>query len=178
MKRLLAAMLCIGSSMAGANEFFAMDNGLRDVKTIAGKADLLKELGYDGVTWRSGRTAEAVRDFASRGIKMHAFKLKLPVSGEVEEAPLPLADLKGALIKLNSAFIIRILASLLSQTNLRLSPMKLRIFICGLQGHDGTQQNSSDKHSHSHLGKMVQVASSPLPQCTQRLAPGRMISPQ
>ena len=94
MKRLLAAMLCMGSSMAGANEFFAMDNGLRDVKTIAGKADLIKELGYDGVTWRSGKTAEAMRDFTSRGIKMHAFKLKLPVSKEIKEASLPLEDLQ------------------------------------------------------------------------------------
>jgi len=33
---------------APANEFFAMDNALGDVKTLAGKAALLKELGYKG----------------------------------------------------------------------------------------------------------------------------------
>ena len=32
---------------AAENEFFTMDNGLRDVKTITGKAALLEELGYD-----------------------------------------------------------------------------------------------------------------------------------
>ena len=44
---------------AATNEFFAMDNGLRDVESIADKAALLSELGYDGVTWRPGTTARA-----------------------------------------------------------------------------------------------------------------------
>ncbi len=101
-KPILAASLMLGavaflppSPLAAKNEFFAMDNGLRDVKTIAGKAELLKELGYDGVTWRPGNTAEAVREMSARGVKVHALMMNLPVSKREPAAPLPLADIEA-----------------------------------------------------------------------------------
>lgn len=99
MKNLLPSLLLLCSwlsSMTAAEiDFFAMDNGLHDVKSIAGKADLLKELGYDGVTWRPGHTAEAVREMTSRGLRIHALKIRLPVSKDEEPPRFPLADLKA-----------------------------------------------------------------------------------
>lgn len=82
-------------AMVSANEFFAMDNALSDVKTLAGKAALLKELGYDGVTWRPGNTAEALAEMSAKGIRMHALMMNLAVSKEEVPAPLPLADIQA-----------------------------------------------------------------------------------
>jgi len=72
-----AAGLAPQSCCAADNEFYAMDNGIRDVKSIADKAALLRELGYDGVTWRPGTTAEAVKQMTARGVKMHALMMNL-----------------------------------------------------------------------------------------------------
>jgi len=80
---------------AAENEFFTMDNGLRDVKTITGKAALLEELGYDGVTWRPGNTAEAVKEMSARGIKMHGWMMSLPVVKKEKAAPLPVGEIEA-----------------------------------------------------------------------------------
>ena len=80
---------------APANEFFAMDNALGDVKTLTGKAALLKELGYDGVTWRPGNTAEAMAEMSAKGIRMHALMINLAVSKDELPAELPLADIQA-----------------------------------------------------------------------------------
>ncbi|MFT5905164.1 MAG: sugar phosphate isomerase/epimerase [Cryomorphaceae bacterium] len=93
---LLSLMLILTTPTAAAkNKFFSMDNSLRDVKTIAAKAALLKELGYDGVTWRPRNTAEAVKEMSAKGINLHAFMMKLPVTKEERAAPIPLADLEA-----------------------------------------------------------------------------------
>ena len=80
---------------AAENEFFTMDNGLADVKTIAGKAALLEELGYDGVTWRPGKTAEAVKEMSAKDIKMHGWMLSLPVVKKEKAVPLPVGEIEA-----------------------------------------------------------------------------------
>jgi sugar phosphate isomerase/epimerase len=95
----LAVLFSVVAANPGAaaleNEFFTMDNGLRDVKSIAGKAALLEELGYDGVTWRPGNTAEAVKEMTARGVKMHALMMNLPVTKGESSAVLPLKDIEA-----------------------------------------------------------------------------------
>jgi len=81
--------------LAADNEFYAMDNGIRDVKSIADKAALLSELGYDGVTWRPGKTAEAVKEMAARGVKMHAFKIHVDVSKKENATGIPAQELEA-----------------------------------------------------------------------------------
>jgi sugar phosphate isomerase/epimerase len=93
-QRLLVSFLLACSSLAAASEFFAMDNGLRDVKSIAGKANLLKELGYDGVTWRRGNTAKAVKEMSAKNLKVCAFMMNVPVV-KGKEAKFPLDDIKA-----------------------------------------------------------------------------------
>jgi len=97
---LVVAALGIGACLpryasAATNEFFAMDNALRDVKSIADKAALLSELGYDGVTWRPGNTAEALKEMSARGVTMHAFKIHVDVSKEENTTAIPVQDLKA-----------------------------------------------------------------------------------
>ena len=50
--------------------FVAMDNGLSRVKDLNAKAALLKELGYAGIGWRPGRTAEMLKALDAQGLKM------------------------------------------------------------------------------------------------------------
>ena len=88
---LLIALRCL----ALGNEFFAMDNGLGDVKSLADKAALLKELDYGGVTWRPGNTDEAVREMSAKGVKVHALMMNLPVSKKEPPEPLPLKDIEA-----------------------------------------------------------------------------------
>ena len=83
------------TAFAAENEFFAMDNGLLDVKSIADKAALLSSLGYDGVTWRPGNTAEAVKEMTSRGVKMHALMMSLAVAKAEKATELPLTDIEA-----------------------------------------------------------------------------------
>jgi sugar phosphate isomerase/epimerase len=93
-KLTLLSFLLLSRPAAG-NEFFAMDNALGDVNTLDGKAGLLSELGYDGVTWRPGNTAEAVRAMSAKSIRMHALMMNLAVSKEEQTALLPLADIQA-----------------------------------------------------------------------------------
>lgn len=91
---LLLAVLSLAHH-AAANEFFAMDNGLLDLKTLEDKAALLDELGYEGVTWRPGNTAKAVRAMTGRGIKMHAFMMTLAVAKRDKAATLPIKEIEA-----------------------------------------------------------------------------------
>jgi len=50
--------------------FVAMDNGLTRTKDLLAKAALLKELGYAGIGWRPGRTAEMLKALDAQGLKM------------------------------------------------------------------------------------------------------------
>ncbi len=90
-----AAVLVPRLSLAAENEFYAMDNGIRDVKSIADKAALLNELGYDGVTWRPGTTAEALKEMTDQGVKMHALMMKLEVAKKEAAPALPLKDIEA-----------------------------------------------------------------------------------
>jgi len=94
----LGLFACMGSTFGAEKaeiEFFAMDNGLRDVKKVSDKMKLLSELGYDGVTWRPGNTAEAVKEATSNGIAMHALMMHLSVSKKEKASVLPLKDIEA-----------------------------------------------------------------------------------
>ena len=95
LKTTLLLLSLLSLSLAADNEFFAMDNGLRDVKTIAGKAELLNDLGYNGVTWRPGNTAEAVEEMSAKDVKVHALMMNLPVSKKEQAPALPIADIEA-----------------------------------------------------------------------------------
>ena len=82
-------------SLAAENEFFTMDNGILDVKLISDKAALLGSLGYDGITWRPGKTAEAVKEMTAQGVKMHAFMFNLEVSKDEKANEFPLKDIQA-----------------------------------------------------------------------------------
>jgi sugar phosphate isomerase/epimerase len=60
--------------------FVAMDNGLTRTKDLNAKAALLKELGYAGIGWRPGRTAEMLKALDAHGLKM--FSTYVSVSSE------------------------------------------------------------------------------------------------
>jgi sugar phosphate isomerase/epimerase len=85
---LISLMLCV-VNVCGANElknkdlrtasgehrtkrqFFAFDNGMNQIKTLADKAALLKELGYDGVGWRTGaRAGDMIDALDKHGLRM------------------------------------------------------------------------------------------------------------
>lgn len=82
-------------SCAAENEFFAMDNGILDVKSLSDKAALLSSLGYDGVTWRPGNTTEAVKEMTAKGVKVTALMMSLAVSKTKDATALPLKDIEA-----------------------------------------------------------------------------------
>ncbi|MCX7886896.1 MAG: sugar phosphate isomerase/epimerase [Verrucomicrobiae bacterium] len=70
-----ALLLCAVSAVAAPNPFFVFDNGLRgeNLTTIEAKLDLVKEIGFDGLSWRTDEPARvrAVLDGAKqRGLKL------------------------------------------------------------------------------------------------------------
>ncbi|MBN1664040.1 MAG: sugar phosphate isomerase/epimerase [Deltaproteobacteria bacterium] len=78
---LILSIAVIGASsqyVSGANEaakpreFFAFDNGLQQIKSFDEKANLLKELGYDGIAWRGGAEAgKMIEALNSYGLRMY-----------------------------------------------------------------------------------------------------------
>ncbi len=93
---LLGTVACLPPlAFAAENDFFAMDNGIRDVKKLSDKAELLSTLGYDGITWRPGGTAEALRAMTARGVKIHAFKISLDVSRKEKATAFPVQELEA-----------------------------------------------------------------------------------
>lgn len=62
----------IGALQVCANNFFAMDTGLRDVpaRTPAEQARMLKELGYAGVGWSPAKIPEMLAVCDAEGLKM------------------------------------------------------------------------------------------------------------
>jgi sugar phosphate isomerase/epimerase len=69
----LAVPLCALRSQAAQKplrDFFAMDNGLKKTRSLDDKAKLLKELGYAGIGWRPGRTAEMLAALDRHGLRM------------------------------------------------------------------------------------------------------------
>ena len=52
-------------------DFFAFDNGMRQIKDFEAKAALLKELGYAGAGWRTGANAgKMIEALDKQGLKM------------------------------------------------------------------------------------------------------------
>lgn len=69
------AFACAGTASAAdapkePRPFVAMDNALGSVTSFEEKAKLLKELGYAGIGWRPGHTAEMLKALDAEGLKM------------------------------------------------------------------------------------------------------------
>jgi len=79
--RAAAAAVCAASLTYADNvpALFAFDNGLTHTSGFEGKAALLKELGYDGIGWRPGRTAEMLKVLDKHGLKMGTIYVNRPV---------------------------------------------------------------------------------------------------
>lgn len=71
----------------GARELHAFDNGLRDVAKLEDKAALLARLGYAGIGWRSGQTAEMLAALDRHGLKMAASYVTL--DADMDSCPVP-----------------------------------------------------------------------------------------
>lgn len=84
----LLAMV-VPCSVAAERPLFAFDNGLTDVAGLDGKAALLKELGYSGIGWRPGRTAEMLAALDKHGLQMVATYVVL--NATPDGCPLPAA---------------------------------------------------------------------------------------
>jgi sugar phosphate isomerase/epimerase len=77
MKALIAGTLLVLASAACAapNPFFVFDNGLRDekLKTIDAQLDLVKSIGFDGLSWRTDapdRVKQVLEGSRQRGLKL------------------------------------------------------------------------------------------------------------
>jgi sugar phosphate isomerase/epimerase len=67
---------------AAANPFFVFDNGLHadDLKTIDAQLDLVKELGFDGLSWRTDsleRVKQVLDGVKARGLKLFVIYINL-----------------------------------------------------------------------------------------------------
>jgi sugar phosphate isomerase/epimerase len=67
---LLHAFALLAARAAPPRLFYAFDNGLVAVPTLEEKAALLKNLGYDGIGWRPGKSAEMLALLDRLGLKM------------------------------------------------------------------------------------------------------------
>lgn len=73
---LLAAFLALaGPACAAPNPFFVFDNGLRGegLTTIAAQLDLARDVGFDGISWRTdapARVREVLEGAPRRGLKL------------------------------------------------------------------------------------------------------------
>jgi len=69
-----------------AREIAPFDNGLTDVESLQGKAELLKKLGYRGMTWRpykegqTGATADILKALDEENLKLYATYVVLRAS--------------------------------------------------------------------------------------------------
>jgi sugar phosphate isomerase/epimerase len=78
--------LLLADTLSG-REFFAFDNGLNDVAKLEDKAALLAELGYDGIAWRPGQTAEMLAALDKHRLKM--FSTYVTLNADQESCPIP-----------------------------------------------------------------------------------------
>jgi sugar phosphate isomerase/epimerase len=83
MKPILAAALFAASAASAApNPFFVFDNGLRGetLKTIAAQLDLVKQVGFDGLSWRTdapARIKQVLDGAQQRGLKLFVIYVNL-----------------------------------------------------------------------------------------------------
>ena len=71
----IALSLFSATTFAGPNPFFVFDNGLRgeSLKTIDAQLDLVKEIGFDGLSWRTDapeRVKQVLDGAKQRGLKL------------------------------------------------------------------------------------------------------------
>lgn len=75
-------MLSAAAAVAAPNPFFVFDNGLRseNLKTIDAQLDLVKEVGFDGLSWRTDsleRIQQLLAGAKQRGLKVFVIYVNL-----------------------------------------------------------------------------------------------------
>lgn len=75
MRIIIALLLFVSTAFAGPNQFFVFDNGLRgeNLQTIDAQLDLAKEVGFDGLSWRTDapeRVKQVFDGAKQRGLKL------------------------------------------------------------------------------------------------------------
>ena len=117
--------------------FVAMDNGLSRVKDLNAKAALLKELGYAGIGWRPGRTAEMLKALDAQGLKMFSTYVSIKADAGAKLNPKLADEIKllkgrGTIVwttvskskrpdQANTVKQLRELADLAAESNLRVA---------------------------------------------------------
>lgn len=84
---LLGFILNSGCSKSKTRDFATFDNGLTDIE-YWNKGILLKELGYDGMTWRPGNTAEFLPYLDIQALELYATYVVL--EADMEGCPVPM----------------------------------------------------------------------------------------
>ncbi len=87
MKRLTVTLALLLAAPLAARDFLAYDNGLNDVKSLDARAQLLDQLGYDGMIGRVGHHAEVIAALEKRGLKLGATYLVL--KADATSCPVP-----------------------------------------------------------------------------------------
>lgn len=91
MKFILSALIAlfpISGVLRAEREFFVFDNGLTDIKSAAGQAALLKQIGYDGICTRPERaTDEFLAGMDRHGVRVVATYLALTARGDGKTIP-------------------------------------------------------------------------------------------
>lgn len=75
------------ASPLGARDLHAFDNGLNDIAKLEDKAALLAKLGYAGIAWRPGHTADMLAALDRHGLKMVATYVML--KADMKSCPVP-----------------------------------------------------------------------------------------
>ena len=84
---LLTLIVALNLTSLNAWEIAPFDNGLNDFESIEEKAKILKELGYDGTTWRPSNTAEVLPILDKHDLKLYATYVVLRATET--ECPIP-----------------------------------------------------------------------------------------
>jgi hypothetical protein len=91
---LLALTIALGRAEAAAPwPFFVFDNGLRGEKlrTIEAQLDLVKSVGFDGLSWRTdapARMRQVLAGAAQRGLAVHVVYVNLDLrDGKMVQDP-------------------------------------------------------------------------------------------
>ena len=79
-------LLMAGTVYAAPNPFFVFDNGLRGekLKTIDSQLDLVKQIGFDGLSWRTDgpdRVKQVLEGCKQRGLKLFVIYVNLDLKG-------------------------------------------------------------------------------------------------
>ncbi len=83
-KILITLMLSAVAASAGTNPFFVFDNGVDAIPATDAQLDLVKEIGFDGLSWRTDspeRVKQMLDGAKQRGLKVFAIYLNLDIKG-------------------------------------------------------------------------------------------------